>query len=288
MGMVDMYNTPSKANKIVISSFLNIITYVALVLALFPVLWMVMTSFKTSWDAQAIPPKWFFPPVLENYTNLFNNSSSSGDFKSLLFNSSIVSIISTILSVVFGALAAYSLSRFKTKRSKDLAMWILSTRMFPPAATLIPVFMMMNWLNLMDTYAVLIIPYTAFNLSFVVWMLKGFFDEIPKDLEESAMVDGCTRFMAFRKIILPLIAPGLAATAIICLMFSWNEFMFALVLTRHDAVTAPVIANQFVTMYGIKWGELTASSTVMTAPVLIFAILVRNHMIRGLTFGSVK
>jgi multiple sugar transport system permease protein len=284
----DMYNTPSKANKIAISSILNIITYVALVLALFPVLWMVMTSFKTSWDAQAIPPKWFFPPVLENYTNLFNNSSSSGDFKSLLLNSSIVSIISTVLSVVFGALAAYSLSRFKTKRSKDLAMWILSTRMFPPAATLIPVFMMMKWLNLMDTYAVLIIPYTAFNLSFVVWMLKGFFDEIPKDLEESAMVDGCTRFMAFRKIIFPLIAPGLAATAIICLMFSWNEFMFALVLTRHDAVTAPVIANQFVTMYGIKWGELTASSTVMTAPVLIFALLVRNHMIRGLTFGSVK
>ncbi|EXX89494.1 sugar ABC transporter permease [Paenibacillus darwinianus] len=283
-----MHAAYRKTNKTLISALLNIVMYAALFVALFPVLWMVMTSFKTSWDAQALPPIWFFAPVMENYVNLFNGGSSSGDFKVLLTNSTIVALSSTILSVVCGALASYSLSRFKTKRGKDIAMWILSTRMFPPAATLIPVFMMMNGLRLMDTYAALIIPYTAFNLSFVVWMLKGFFDEIPKDLEESAMVDGCTRFQAFRRIILPLVAPGLAATAIICLMFSWNEFMFALVLTRNEVVTAPIIANQFVTMYGIQWGELTAASTLMTAPVLIFAILVRNHMIKGLTFGSVK
>lgn len=283
-----MYVNSRNTNRLLITTFLNAVMYLALLVALFPVLWMVMTSFKTSWDAQTLPPIWVFKPVMDNYENLFHNNSSSGNFSALLLNSTIVALISTILSVVCGSLASYSLSRFKTKRSKDIAMWILSTRMFPPAATLIPVFMMMNWLNLMDTYAALIIPYTAFNLSFVVWMLKGFFDEIPKDLEESGMVDGCTRFIAFRKIIFPLVAPGLAATAIICLMFSWNEFMFALVLTRHDVVTAPVIANQFVTMYGIKWGELTAASTLMTAPVLIFAVLVRNHMIKGLTFGSVK
>lgn len=283
-----MHAASRRTNKPLISALLNTVMYASLFVALFPVLWMVMTSFKTSWDAQALPPIWFFTPVLENYANLFGGGGNSGDFTVLLMNSTIVALASTILSVVCGALASYSLSRFRTKRSKDIAMWILSTRMFPPAATLIPVFMMMNWLNLMDTYAALIIPYTAFNLSFVVWMLKGFFDEIPKDLEESAMVDGCTRFQAFRRVILPLVAPGLAATAIICLMFSWNEFMFALVLTRNEAVTAPIIANQFVTMYGIQWGELTAASTLMTAPVLVFAILVRNHMIKGLTFGSVK
>ncbi|MCY9670189.1 carbohydrate ABC transporter permease [Paenibacillus alginolyticus] len=277
-----------KTKKFVWNRLLDILTYLLLIISIFPIAWMVLTSLKTSWDAQALPPVWAFVPTLENYISLFTNKSSSNPFGSLLWNSTIVSLVSTVLSVVFGALAAYSLSRFRLKKGKDIAIWILSTRMFPPAATLVPVFMMMSWFNLIDTYAALIIPYTAFNLSFVVWMLKGFFDDIPVDLEEAATVDGCSRMSAFTRIILPLVAPGLAATAIICLMFSWNEFMFALVLSRNDAVTAPVIANQFVTMYGVKWGELTAASTLMTAPVLFFAILVRNHMIKGLTMGSVK
>ncbi|MUG69403.1 carbohydrate ABC transporter permease [Paenibacillus validus] len=280
--------SPSNSKRLVLNRFLDLLTYVILVISIFPVLWMVLTSLKTSWDAQALPPIWVFVPTFENYTALFANKGSSSEFTSLLWNSAFVSIVSTVLSVAFGALASYSLSRFRLKRGKDIAIWILSTRMFPPAATLVPVFMMMSWLDLIDTYAALIIPYTAFNLSFVVWMLKGFFDDIPIDLEEAATVDGCSRMAAFYKIILPLIAPGLAATAIICLMFSWNEFMFALVLSRNDVVTAPVIANQFITMYGVKWGELTAASTIMTTPVLIFAILVRNHMIKGLTMGSVK
>ncbi|MGG1597340.1 ABC transporter permease subunit [Paenibacillus naphthalenovorans] len=279
---------PYKTKKTAVNRFLDLLTYIILFVAIFPVAWMVLTSLKTSWDAQALPPVWFFLPTFENYGSLFSSKGSSNQFSSLLWNSVVVSLVSTFLSIVFGALASYSLSRFNLKRGKDLAIWILSTRMFPPAATLVPVFMMMSWFDLIDTYTALIIPYTAFNLSFVVWMLKGFFDDIPIDLEEAAMMDGCSRMTAFYKIILPLIAPGLAATAIICLMFSWNEFMFALVLSRNDAVTAPVIANQFITMYGVKWGELTAASTLMTAPVLFFAILVRNHMIKGLTMGSVK
>ncbi|SDH84321.1 multiple sugar transport system permease protein/sorbitol/mannitol transport system permease protein [Paenibacillus naphthalenovorans] len=279
---------PYKTKKTAVNRFLDLLTYIILFVAIFPVAWMVLTSLKTSWDAQALPPVWFFLPTFENYGSLFSSKGSSNQFSSLLWNSVVVSLVSTFLSIVFGALASYSLSRFNLKRGKDLAIWILSTRMFPPAATLVPVFMMMSWFDLIDTYTALIIPYTAFNLSFVVWMLKGFFDDIPIDLEEAAMMDGCSRMTAFYKIILPLIAPGLAATAIICLMFSWNEFMFALVLSRNDAVTAPVIANQFITMYGVKWGELTAASTLMTVPVLFFAILVRNHMIKGLTMGSVK
>jgi multiple sugar transport system permease protein len=277
-----------KTRRFIKNRILDVLTYIILIVSIFPVYWMVATSLKTSWDAQALPPIWAFVPTLVNYVDLFTNSNSSAGFGKLIYNSAVVSIVSTILSVVFGMLAAYALSRFKLKRGKDLAMWILSTRMFPPAATLVPVFMMMSWLDLMDTYTALIIPYTAFNLSFVVWMLKGFFDDIPVDLEESAMVDGSSRMNAFFKIILPLVAPGLAATAIICLMFSWNEFMFALVLTRNEVTTATVIANQFVTMYGVQWGQLTAASTLMTAPVLIFAILVRKHMIKGLTMGSVK
>lgn len=279
---------PYLTRRFALNRLLDVLTYLVLIVAIFPVLWMVLTSLKTSWEAQALPPVWLFAPTLENYISLFESSSSSSKFHELLWNSAIVSAVSMTLSVVFGALASYSLSRFRMKRGKDIAIWILSTRMFPPAATLVPVFMMMSWLDLIDTYAALIIPYTAFNLSFVVWMLKGFFDEIPVDLEEAAMIDGCSRMSAFYRVILPLIAPGLAATAIICLMFSWNEFMFALVLSRNDVVTAPVIANQFVTMYGVKWGELTAASTLMTAPVLIFAIMVRRHLIKGLTMGSVK
>ncbi|MDI3547551.1 MAG: multiple sugar transport system permease protein [Halanaerobiales bacterium] len=279
--------TRRNRNKL-INIGLNIVLYILLIIVIFPVIWMVLTSIKTSWQAQQLPPVWFFKPTLKNYISLFSNTSSSSNFKQLLINSTIVSLISTALSVVFGALAAYSLSRFKMKHRKDVAFFILSTRMFPPAATLIPVFLMMVKLNLIDTYAALIIPYTAFNLSFVVWMLKGFFDEIPNSLEEAAMVDGCSHLTAFTRVIFPLVAPGLAATAIISLMFSWNEFMYALVLTRRYAVTVPVVANQFVTMYGVQWGELTAAATIMTAPVLVFAIIVRNHMIKGLTFGSVK
>jgi len=280
--------TTRKPLRSILNIFLDILTYAILIVSLFPIVWMVLTSVKTSWDAQALPPIWIFVPTIENYVSLFSSRSTSGRFGELLVNSVLVASVSTALSVLFGALAAYALSRFPFKRGKDLAVWILSTRMFPPAATLVPVFMMMNALDLIDTYAALIIPYTAFNLSFAVWMLKGFFEEIPTDLEESAMVDGCSRLSAVFRITMPLIAPGLAATAIICLMFSWNEFMFALVLSRNDAVTAPVIANQFVTMYGVQWGELTAASTLMTAPVLLFAIFVRKYMIQGLTMGSVK
>jgi len=277
-----------KTGKKFVNYSFNTITYIVVIIAIFPIYWMISTSLKTSWEAQQLPPAWIFKPTLENYISLFTGGGSSGSFTRLLLNSIIVSITATVLSAVFGAFAAYSLSRFRMKKSKDIAMFILSTRMFPPAATLIPVFMMMNWFHLIDRYAVLIIPYTAFNLSFSVWMLKGFFDEIPQSLEEAAIVDGCSRFTAFLRIIVPLVTPGLAATAIICLMFSWNEFMYALVLTRNKVVTAPVIANQFVTMYGVRWGELTAAATIMTLPVFVFAILVRNYIIKGLTFGSVK
>jgi multiple sugar transport system permease protein len=204
-----------KTKSFVRNRVLDLITYIVLIISIFPIVWMVLTSLKTSWDAQALPPVWAFVPTFENYRTLFDNSSSSMKFGGLLWNSVVVSLVSTILAVVFGALASYSLSRFKLKRGKDIAVWILSTRMFPPAATLVPVFMMMSWFNLIDTYTALIIPYTAFNLSFVVWMLKGFFDDIPVDLEEAAMVDGCSRMTAFTRIILPLVAPGLAATAII-------------------------------------------------------------------------
>lgn len=171
--------SPSNSKRLVLNRFLDLLTYVILVISIFPVLWMVLTSLKTSWDAQALPPIWVFVPTFENYTALFANKGSSSEFTSLLWNSAFVSIVSTVLSVAFGALASYSLSRFRLKRGKDIAIWILSTRMFPPAATLVPVFMMMSWLDLIDTYAALIIPYTAFNLSFVVWMLKGFFRRYP-------------------------------------------------------------------------------------------------------------
>lgn len=260
----------------------------ALLLALAPVYWMLTISFKHEVDQFAVPAKWFsFSPTLEHYADAFLGRS----FGQYLVNSLIVAAGSTGCALVLGTLAAYSLSRFRLPRklNQKLALWILSTRMMPAIVTAVPLFLIMRDLRLVNTRLSLVIVYTAFNLPFVVWMMRGFFAEVPRDLEEAAMVDGDSRLGAFRRVILPLVTPGLAATAVFCLIVSWNEFLFALVLTQTDeAMTLPVGIAGRVTQYGIQWGAMSAAAVVAIVPILAFAFAVQKYLVRGLSLGAVK
>jgi multiple sugar transport system permease protein len=260
----------------------------ALVAALGPVYWMITISLKTEIDQFAVPPKWFaFTPTLEHYHDAFVMRS----FGQYLITSAIVAVVSTACALVLGTLAAYALTRFRLpyNLARKLSLWILSTRMFPAIVTAVPLFLMMRDLRLLNTKAALIIVYTAFNLPFVVWMMRGFFAEVPRDLEEAALVDGDSRLGALVRVVLPLVTPGLAATAVFCLIVCWNEFLFALVLTQTDAaMTLPVGIAGRVTQYEIKWGVMSAAGAVAMMPILIFALAMQRYLVRGLSLGSVK
>ena len=260
----------------------------ALVAALAPVYWMLTISLKTEVDQFASPPKWFsFSPTLQHYTDAFVTRS----FGQYLLTSAIVAVVSTFFALVIGTLAAYALTRFRLPWNLDrkLSLWILSTRMFPAIVTAVPLFLMMRDLRLLNTKSSLIIVYTAFNLPFVVWMMRGFFAEVPRDLEEAALVDGDSRLGALVRVVLPLVTPGLAATAVFCLIVSWNEFLFALVLTQTDAaMTLPVGIAGRVTQYEIKWGVMSAAGVVAMMPILIFALAMQRYLVRGLSLGAVK
>ncbi|HEU4796789.1 MAG TPA: carbohydrate ABC transporter permease [Pyrinomonadaceae bacterium] len=260
----------------------------ALVFVLAPVYWMITISLKSEVDQFAVPPKWFwFTPTLQHYYEAFVTLS----FGQYLLTSAIVAVVSTFFALVIGTLAAYALTRFRLPYNLDrkLSLWILSTRMFPAIVTAVPLFLMMRDLRLLNTKASLIIVYTAFNLPFVVWMMRGFFAEVPRDLEEAALVDGDSRLGALFRIVLPLVSPGLAATAVFCLIVSWNEFLFALVLTQTDAaMTLPVGIAGRVTQFEIKWGVMSAAAVVAMMPILIFALAMQRYLIRGLSLGAVK
>ncbi|HEV7377816.1 MAG TPA: carbohydrate ABC transporter permease [Pyrinomonadaceae bacterium] len=261
---------------------------IAVFSALLPVYWMVTISLKTEVDQFSVPPKWLvFSPTLAHYYDAFVERS----FGQYLITSAIVAVLSTVCAIVLGTLGAYALSRFRLphKLNTRLALWILSTRMFPPIVTAIPLFLLMRDVRLLDTISSLVIVYTAFNLPFVVWMMRGFFNEIPRDLEEAARVDGDSRLGALRRVLLPLVAPGLAATAVFCLIISWNEFLFALTLTQTDnAMTLPVGIAGRVTQYEIKWGVMSAAGVVAMIPILVFALAVQRYLVRGLSLGAVK
>ena len=260
----------------------------ALMFALAPVYWMLTISLKSDVDQFATPPPWFgFAPTLDHYYDAFVTRG----FGEYLLTSAIVSVFSTLCALVIGTLAAYALARFELpwRLNRHLSLWILSTRMFPAIVTAVPLFLMMRDLSLLNTRASLIIVYTAFNLPFVVWMMRGFFADLPRDLEEAALVDGDSRLGALVRVVLPLVSPGLAATAVFCLIISWNEFLFALVLTLTDAaMTLPVGIAGRVTQYEIKWGVMSAAAAVALAPILVFALALQKYLVRGLSLGAVK
>jgi ABC-type glycerol-3-phosphate transport system permease component len=259
-----------------------------LVLWLYPVAWLVTSSFKPPGLVTVMPPRWLFTPTLENYTALFASETRGTQFSQFLLNSFTISLYSTALTIVTGTMAAFGLARFKFRGRNNLLFWILSQRMFPPAAIMIAIFLMFSSLRLIDTPWALVLPYTAMNLPFTIWLMHSFISELPVELEEAAMVDGASRLQALWRIVVPLVAPGLAAATVVTWILSWNEFLFALILTRNEVTTAPVRMAQFVTMYGVDWASISAAGTLMILPVLVLTFFTWRHMVRGLTFGAVK
>jgi ABC-type glycerol-3-phosphate transport system permease component len=257
---------------------------IVFLVVLFPPFMLFLTSIKTNVDALKYPPVWIFRPVASNYREIF----SLIPFGHYLFNSLIVALVSTFIALSVGSLAAYGLARFRFKGSKDLSFWILSIRMTPPVAAAIPIFIIMRTLHLLDTYLALILAYCTFNIPFSVWLLRGFFQEIPREIEESAMVDGCSPFTAFWKISIPLIAPGIAATGIFTFIFSWNEFLFALILTGTRAQTVPVALTGFIRETGIMWSHMAAAGVLAMVPMVVFTALVQKNLVKGLTMGAIK
>ncbi|TMH08761.1 MAG: carbohydrate ABC transporter permease [Betaproteobacteria bacterium] len=287
------------------------------VISLIPLVWIVMTSLRTPEDAIAYPPKVFAQPSLIGYVNLFTTRSRVGAdelaalppatswyeqlvreqqmilagpsrFQDRYLNSLLIGFGSTLLSVVLGTLAAYAFSRFRVPGKSDLLFFILSTRMMPPIAIAIPIYLMFRNVGLNDTHVGLILLSTVVNLSLSVWLLQGFMDEIPREYEEAAMVDGYTRFQAFIKVVLPQAATGIATTAIFCLIFAWNEYAFALLLTSGTAQTSPPFIPTIIGEGGLDWPAMAAGTTLFLLPVLFFTILLRKHLLRGITFGAIR
>ncbi len=285
--------------------------------SMMPLVWILLTSFKSPSDSIAYPPKVVFEPTVEGYVNLFTNRSRQSPeylaslpppetwyeelvrdrnmvitgpsrFVGRYWNSLVIGFCSTFLAVFLGTLAAYGFSRFKVPAEGDLLFFILSTRMMPPIAVAIPIFLMYRQLGLSDTHLGMILLYTSVNLSLSVWLLKGFIDEIPREYEEAAMVDGYSRLQAFFRVVLPQARTGIAATAIFCLIWSWNEYAFALLLTSGTAQTAPPFIPIIIGEGGLDWPAVAAGTTLFLLPIVLFTVLLRKHLLRGITFGAVR
>jgi multiple sugar transport system permease protein len=250
---------------------------------LFPVYWLAMNSFKTADEIYASPPVWW-PAALQwnNYVVLFKD----GDAVSV-FNSLVVATVSTVLAMSIGTLCAYSLARYKTG-GDDLSNWIISQRMVPPIAVVFPIFLLYVFLGWVDTYVGMILLYTAFNLPYVIWMMRGYIQDIPRSLEEAALVDGCTPWEVFYKVVLPMCKGGLFATAIFAFIFAWNEFLFALVLTRTEVTTYTVQVTHYFGGQSNFWTKIAAMSVLGTLPVFVAVVFMQRYLVRGISLGAVK
>ncbi len=269
-------------------SIKRLILYIILVIVFLfwaiPILWMVSSSFKNDVDSFSKVPELIFTPTLANYRDAFFTRGIVKNF----INSVIIAVLSSCLGIVIGTPSAYAISRFDLKRKEDLYFWFLTTRIAPPTLSALPFFLFSRSVGLYDSRVMLIIVYTLMNLSWVVWMMRSFFDELPKEVDESGMVDGCNRVTVLLRIVLPLSRPGLIATAIFCLVISWNEYFFALILTNVKAQTLPAAITSFLTIHGLLWGQMCAIGTIVMLPILVFIFFTQRHLVRGLTMGSVK
>jgi multiple sugar transport system permease protein len=253
-----------------------------LIVLLSPFLWLLQMSFKSNDLILQFPPPLIFRPTLENYTSLWHSAFSAS------FVNSLLSASFSTAPLLFGVPAAYALSRWAERGKHALSFAILVTRMAPPIAFTIPFFLFYRWIGLLDTVTGLVLIYTSFNLPLVIWMMQPFFETVPQSLEEAALVDGASTRTIFLKIVLPMVAPGIAATAILCFLYAWNDFFFALILTRTNARTAPVAVVNFMNYEGWEWGKIAAGGSLVMAPVLIFSLAVRRYLVSGLTAGAVK
>jgi len=251
---------------------------------LFPVYWVVLTSFKPIVEINSAIPSFVFEPTLENYRDLF----AKFEFSGVLLNSIIVTVATCVVVVGLGVMAAYALARLKVPGEKHLALWILSLRFLPPIAVAIPFYIQWQDLNLLDTHVGLIVVYVAFNLPFAIWLLRGFLADVPIELEEAALLDGLSRLQILWRVVVPVVLPGLASTSIFIFVFTWNEYLMALMLTSVNAVTVPVTISKFVMPYTILWGDLSAAVVIQLVPMLAVVFLLQRHIVRGMTLGAVK
>ena len=273
----------------------TLLAAVVSVIYFFPVLWIILTAFKTYDDVLAVPARFIFSPTLENFAQVFSRAYSVGGqaqntgFALYFFNSIFISTVSIFLALVIGTLAAYGFSRYPLKGNDTYLFIILSTRMLPAIVAIIPIFIMFRVTGLAGTYLGIIALYTTFNLPFTIWMMKSFFDELSRDVEDAARIDGSSDTRVFFKVCLPQVIGGLAATAVFGLILTWNEFLFALLLSGVETRTVPVAMAQTIGGdIGVRWGLLAAIETLFLVPVIIVTFALQNQLLRGVTFGTVK
>lgn len=249
----------------------------------FPIYWMLITTMKPQEQVLNYPPL-FYPPqlTLQYFVEALGMRGAEGLINSLVIASSV-----TLISLFLGTLAGYGFARFRIG-GFHLPFWILSTRMMPAVAAIIPLFLLMKEVQLIDTYGAVILAHLVITLPFAVWMMRGFFMELPHELEEAAQIDGCSKWQAFTRIALPLTAPAIAITALFCFIFSWNEFVFALVLTRRAAITMPVVVAGLHSIKGVLWPQMTAISAMGLLPILAIALVAQKYLVRGMTMGAIK
>ena len=278
-----MTTTSTSGRKLGKQAVLYAILVLVLLWTLVPILWMILSSFKPGTAQLSPTPVFFFAPTFQHYAALF----TGGNLGSYFLNSVLAAGISTIIAVTLGCLAGYGLARSHFRGKQHVAFWIISTRMAPIAAVVLPLFILFRYVNLLDSLPGLIVAYLTFNLPFAIWIMNAFFADLPPSLEEAAMVDGASRFQAFYRVALPLVTPGLVTTAILCLVFSWNDYAFAATFAGPSSQTLPIAAAQLNTQTGLSWGQLTAIGTIVVLPMMIVGLAVRRYLVRGLTLGAV-
>lgn len=252
-------------------------------MVVFPVLWLALMMFKPEAIMFARPPVWLFRPTLEHFDYVLAHG-----FVWNLAASLIIAVVSTALVVLVGTPAAYAFARFPIRRRDDLLLFVLATRMAPPVALAIPFYLIYARVGLLDTYVGLVLAYLTFNLSFYIWVLWSFCRELPVELEEAARADGYPRAQVLLRVVLPLLRPGIVATAVLCFIFAWNEFLYAFLLGAKTIETLPVAVPKLITSQGVKWGELSIVGIVALLPILVVVFLLQRHIVRGLTMGAVK
>ncbi|WP_433724310.1 carbohydrate ABC transporter permease [Nocardia sp. CA-129566] len=249
----------------------------------FPVLWMVLTAFKQEGDAYTDPPKLLFTPTLDQFSAVLDSGIGTS-----LLNSTFATVVSTALVLALGIPAAFALSLRPVRKTRDALFFFIGTKMLPVVAAIVPLYVIVGDIGLLDNIWALVILYTAMNLPIAVWMMRSFFLEVPGELLEAASMDGASLVTSMREVILPLVAPGIAATALICVIFSWNEFFFAVNLTAVQAQTMPVFLVGFITGEGLYWARLSAAAVLAALPVVLAGWLAQNKLVRGLSFGAIK
>jgi multiple sugar transport system permease protein len=263
---------------------LPVLLAVILLWTVVPLAWMVLSSIKPSGELTASTPTLSFTPTLDHYEALFSGGNNIGPY---LRNSLLAAGTSTVIAVGLGCLAGYGLARSRFRGKDHVAFWIISQRMAPIAAVVLPLFVIFRFTGLLGSTAGLVVAYLTFNLPFAIWIMNAFFSELSPSLEEAALMDGASRWSAFRDVALPLVLPGIATTAILCLVFSWNDYAFAVTFSGPDSQTLPIAASQLVTQTSIDWGQLTAIGTIVVAPMILVGLIVRKWLVTGLTLGAV-